>query len=87
MSGKSTFIYFGEHQPALWSTGLLVDTTDCEVMVIDTWAMTEQPAQIVPPFVPHPTRHGDVVRGGTPDAAFAVRLPSQPWLALRVTRP
>jgi len=85
-SGDTTFIYFGEHQPALWSTGLPVDTTDCRVTVIDTWAMTEEPAQIVPAFVPHRSRHGGVVRGGTPDAAFAVRLPGRPWLALRVTR-
>jgi hypothetical protein len=86
VSGATTFIYFGEHQPRLWSTGLPQDTTDCEVTLIDTWAMTEEPAQVVPAFVPHPTRHGDVVRGGNPDAAFAVRLPGRPGLALRATR-
>ena len=32
----------------------------------------------------HPTRHGAVVRGHKPDAAFGVKLPGKPYLALRV---
>jgi hypothetical protein len=84
VSGRTTFVYFGEHQPALWSTGLPTDTTDCEATVIDTWNMTERPAEIVPAFVPHPTRHGKIERGGESDAAFAVRVPGKPNLALRI---
>ena len=36
--------------------------------------------------VPHPTRHGSVVRGGKPDAAFGVKIPRKPYQALRVRR-
>ena len=48
--------------------------------------MTVTPAKIIPAYVPHPTRHGDVVRGGKPDAAFAVSLPGKPYLAVRVRK-
>ena len=56
------------------------------VDLIDTWNMTIEPAEQVPPFVQHPTRHGDAVRGGVADAAFGVRLPGRPHLALRVRK-
>ncbi len=36
--------------------------------------------------VPHPTRHGAIVRGGKPDAAFGVKVPRKPYQALRVRR-
>ena len=32
------------------------------------------------------TRHGAIVRGGKPDAAFGVKLPRKPHQALRVRR-
>jgi hypothetical protein len=57
---------------------------DYEVDLIDTWAMTIEPAERISPVIPHRTRHGAVVRGGKPDAAFGVRLPSRPYLALRI---
>jgi hypothetical protein len=44
------------------------------------------PAEVVPPLVPHPQRHGEVMRGGVPDADFGVRLPGRPYLALRVRK-
>jgi hypothetical protein len=86
IGGRVRFIYFGEHQPTQWTTGLPKDDGKYSVEVIDTWAMTITPATIIPAFVPHPTRHGDVVRGGVADAAFGVALPGRPRLALRITR-
>lgn len=86
LSGRTRWIYFGEHQPTLWTTGLPLDDGDYLVDVIDTWAMTVTPARRIPAFVPHPTRHGDVTRGGVADAAFGVELPGRPRLALRIRR-
>ncbi|WP_417257895.1 DUF5060 domain-containing protein [Celeribacter sp.] len=82
----TTFIYFGEHQPAVWSTGLPTDGGDYDVDVIDTWNMTIEPAKIIEAHVVPVTRHGTLIRGGKPDADFAVSLPSKPRLALRVRR-
>jgi len=82
--GEVRFIYFGEHQPGQWTTGLPVDDTPCEVDVIDTWEMTITPAERIEAVVPHPTRHGSIVRGGKAEAAFGVRLPAKPNLALRI---
>ena len=82
--GELRFIYFGEHQPGQWTTGLPTEPGDYDVDIIDTWNMTVTPARQIAPYVPHPTRHGDIVRGGRADAAFAVELPSRPYLAVRV---
>ena len=82
--GAVRYIYLGEHQPDQWTTGLPTEAGDYEVDIIDTWEMTIAPAQRIPPVIPHPTRHGDVVRGGKPDAAFGVALPSRPGLAIRI---
>ena len=57
---------------------------DYDVDVIDTLNMTVTPAERIEAFVPHPTRHGSVVRGGKADAAFGVKLPGKPRLALRI---
>lgn len=84
--GDVRFIYFGEHQPAQWTTGLPIDDTPCEVDVIDTWEMTITPAERIEAVVPHPTRHGGIVRGGKADAAFGVRLSGKPYLALRIRK-
>jgi hypothetical protein len=46
--------------------------------------MTVTRIEKTPPPQNHPTRHGGVVRGLTPDAAFGVRLPGKPYLAIRV---
>jgi hypothetical protein len=82
--GKVRYVYFGEHQPDQWTTGLPQDAGRYEVDVIDTWEMTVTPAERIAPLIPHPTRHRGIVRGGKPDAAFGVKLPSRPYLALRV---
>lgn len=81
-----TYIYFGEHQPVEWTSGLPKEDGDYALDLIDTWNMTIQPAQRIPAHIPHPTRHGGVTRGGKADAAFGVKLPGKPYLALRVRR-
>jgi hypothetical protein len=86
LGGRVSFIYFGEHQPLEWTTGLPTDDGRYEVDLIDTWAMTVEPARQIPPLVQHPTRHGTEVRGGQADAAFGVELPGRPYLALRVRK-
>ena len=84
--GRVSFIYLGEHQPNQWTTGLPTDDGRYRVDIIDTWAMTITPARQIPALIPHPTRHGDVQRGGVADAAFGVELPGRPYLALRITK-
>ena len=81
-----SFLYFGEHQPTEWTTGLPTEDGSYEVDLIDTWAMTVTPAKRIEAFVPHPQRHGSVIRGGKADAAFGVELPGKPYLALRVRK-
>ncbi len=58
--------------PTSGPPGLPKDDGNYEVDLIDTWNMTVTPAKRIPAHVPHPTRHGDVVRGGKADAAFGV---------------
>ncbi len=84
--GKSgvRYIYFGEHQPSRWTTGLPKDGGEYDVDLIDTWNMTVEPAKVVEAHVPYPTRHGNVTRGGVAEADFGVELPARPGLALRV---
>ena len=84
--GDVSYIYLGEHQPVIWSTGLPKDGTDYDVDIIDTWEMTVTPAQKVEAPIPHPTRHGAIVRGGKADAAFGVKLPGKPYQALRIRK-
>ncbi len=84
--GDVSYNYFGEHQPNQWTTGLPTDDDRYDVDIIDTWNMTVSRAVKIPPFVQHPTRHGQIVRGGKPDAAFGVELPGKPRLALRIKR-
>ncbi len=86
LNGDVSWLYFGEHQPNKWTTGLPTDGGRYEVDLIDTWNMTVTEAEIIPAFIPHATRHGDVVRGGVTDADFGVKLPSKPYMALRIRR-
>jgi hypothetical protein len=83
MDGELRYIYFGEHQPGQWTTGLPTDTRRYQVDIIDTWNMRITPARQIPALIPHPTRHGNVVRGGKADAAFGIELPGRPYLAVR----
>ncbi|NTG50945.1 DUF5060 domain-containing protein [Agrobacterium rhizogenes] len=84
--GDLSYIYLGEHQPVIWSTGLPKDGTDYDVDIIDTWEMSITPARKVDAPIPHPTRHGAIMRGGQPDAAFGVELPGKPYQALRIRK-
>lgn len=86
LGGKVSLIYFGEHQPNQWTTGLPTEDGSYEVDLIDTWNMTVTPAKRIEAFVPHPQRHGSIVRGGKADAAFGIELPGRPNLALRVRK-
>jgi hypothetical protein len=86
IDGDVRFIYLGEHRPLVWSTGLPQEDGDYELDIIDTWNMTVTRVEKVPAPVNHPTRHGDIVRGGKADAAFGVELPGRPRLALRVRK-
>jgi hypothetical protein len=86
LGGKVSFIYFGEHRPKKWATGLPTDDGEYDVEVIDTWAMTITRAEKIPAIIPHITRHGTFVRGGKAEAGFGVALPGRPRLALRIRR-
>lgn len=86
LGGKVSYIYFGEHQPNQWTSGLPTDDGRHAVDIIDTWNMTVSPARQIEALIPHPQRHGAVIRGGKPDAAFGVELPGSPYLALRVRK-
>jgi hypothetical protein len=84
--GDLRYIYFGEHQPVVWSAGLPMDGSNYDVDIIDTWEMTMTPAKKIEAPVTHPTRHGAIVRGGKPDAAFGVEMPGKPYQALRIRK-
>lgn len=84
IDGKVRYIYFGEHQPVEWASGLPLEDGNYQIDLIDTWEMTVTPLEKVPAPTNHPTRHGAVVRGRKPDAAFGVKLPGRPYMALRV---
>lgn len=86
IGGKVSFLYFGEHQPNQWTTGLPAEDGNYEIDLIDTWAMTVEPATRIPALIPHPQRHGAIVRGGKADAAFGIQLPGRPHLALRIRK-
>ena len=77
--GDVRYIYLGEHQPVVWSTGLPMDDGDYEIDIIDTWTMKITPGERIPTPQLHPTRHGSVIRGRKPDAAFGVKLPGRPY--------
>jgi len=85
-AGGTRFIYFGEHQPRRWTTGLPNDGGDYDVDVMNTWEMTVEPAKIVSAHQVPPTRHGNVTRGGGQDADFGVELPARLGLAIRARR-
>jgi hypothetical protein len=84
--GDVTWIYFGEHQPIVWSNGLPQVDGDYEIDLIDTWAMTVTRIEKVPAPENHPVRHGAIITPRKPDAAFGVRLPGRPYLAVRVRK-
>jgi hypothetical protein len=82
--GDVRFIYFGAHRPVIWSTGFPKEDGDYDIDIIDTWNMTITPGVKVAAPVPVATKHGNVIRGGKPNAAFGLELPGKPNLAVRI---
>ncbi len=81
--GDVTYIYFGEHQPVIWTLGLPREDGDYKLDLIDTWNMTVTPLHKVEAPANHPIRHGETFGESKPDAAFGVELPGRPYLAIR----
>ena len=81
--GDTTIIYFGEHQPVIWTLGLPKEDGDYQLDLIDTWNMTVTPLEKVEAPANHPIRHGEIIQPRAPDAAFGVALPGRPYLAIR----
>lgn len=85
--GDFTLIYFGEHQPAQWAVGLPMEDGDYQIDLIDTWNMTVTPLDKAPlPVSPALRQRDGAMVGGAPEAAFGVRLPGKPYLAVRIRR-
>jgi hypothetical protein len=83
--GDLRYLYFGEHQPREWAVGLPTEDGDYEIDLIDTWEMTVTPISKAPlPLSPALRQRNGVVAGGTPEAAFGIRLPGKPYQAVRV---
>jgi hypothetical protein len=67
--------------------GLPKDDGAYDVDVIDTWEMTITPAErIACPVFPRQRQRGGAWTEPKPRAAFAVKLPGKPGLAIRVKR-
>jgi hypothetical protein len=85
--GDFRLIYFGEHQPREWAIGLPMEDGDYEIDLIDTWEMTITPLEKSPlPVSPALRQRGGQIIGGKPEAAFGVKLPGKPYMAVRVRR-
>lgn len=85
VDGDVRFIYFGEHQPLEWAVGLPTEDSDYEIDLIDTWEMTVQRIEKSPlPVSPALRQRGGTIVGGDPEAAFGVRLPGKPYMAVRI---
>jgi len=85
--GDVRYLYFGEHQPLEWAMGLPKDDAEYDIDLIDTWAMTVTRVQPAPlPAAPPLRGVGGVLHSVEPEAAFGVRLPGKPYLAIRVRR-
>lgn len=41
--GDVRYVYFGEHQPVIWSSGFPQEDGDYDIDIIDTWNMTVTP--------------------------------------------
>jgi hypothetical protein len=87
IDGDVRYLYFGEHQPLQWAVGLPMEDGDYDIDLIDTWEMSISPLEKKPlPVSPGLRQRGGAIRGGKPEAAFAVHLPGKPYMAVRVRR-
>ena len=86
INGDYRLIYFGEHQPAQLAVGLPMEDGDYDIDLIDTWNMTISPLEKGSLPVSPPTRKKktDTLVEAKPEAAFGVRLPGKPYMALRI---
>ena len=80
INGEYRLIYFGEHQPLEWAVGLPLEDGEVEIDLIDTWNMTITPLEKQDLPVSPPTRS----HAAKPEAAFGLKLPGKPYLAVRV---
>ncbi|MGE7368924.1 DUF5060 domain-containing protein [Neorhizobium sp. NPDC001467] len=83
--GDVRYIYFSEHQPMEWALGLPEEDGDWEIDLIDVWNMTITPLEKAPLPRVHPQR----ITGGSHitnafTAAFGLKLPGKPYLAVRI---
>ncbi len=87
LDGDVRYIYFGEHQPVQWASGLPMDDGDYEIDLIDTWNMVIQRIEKSDlPTSPALRQRGGQIRGAAPAAAFGIRLPGKPFQAVRIRR-
>lgn len=87
INGDYRLIYFGEHQPVEWAVGLPMEDGEYEIDVIDVWNMTITPIEKAALPMTHVARKKKsdvIVPKPKPQAAFGVKLPGKPYLALRV---
>ena len=87
INGEYRLIYFGEHQPVEWAVGLPMEDGDYDIDLIDTWNMTITSLEKGPLPVSPPTRQKKTdkqVVKPKPEAAFGVKLPGKPYMALRI---
>lgn len=83
--GEVRYIYFSEHQPVEWALGLPEKDGDYEIDLIDVWNMTVSPLEKAALPKVHPQR----ITGGSHitnqfAAAFGLKLPGRPFLAVRI---
>lgn len=83
--GEVRYIYFSEHQPVEWGLGLPETDGDYEIDLIDIWNMTISPLEKAALPKVHPQR----ITGGSHItnqfvAAFGLKLPGKPYLAVRI---
>ena len=83
--GEVRYIYFSEHQPAEWALGMPEEDGDWEIDLIDVWNMTVTPLEKAGLPRVHPQRiSGGAKVSNQVNAAFGLKLPAKPYLAVRV---
>lgn len=81
------YIYFCDHQPAEWAVGLPMEDGDYRLDLIDPWEMTVTRLEKAPlPVSPALRQRGGAITGSEPEAAFGLRLPGKPYLAVRIKK-
>lgn len=85
--GDVRYIYFCGQQPAEWAVGLPKEDGDYQIDLIDTWEMTVSRLEKAPlPASPALRQRGGAILGEEPEAAFGIRLPGKPHMAVRIKK-